>query len=434
MMLMSWQSGWKSVKFSVLVALLIAPCTGHAATKSDQLEEMTPSVRIPVGPLGYMAPSAAYLSLRYALTTVDFIDKDHLLFTYHVNHLLHRLPDENGSDNDQMIHAVVVDIGNGKVTQQADWRMRDRQRYLWALNDGQFLVRQRNSLFLTDEHLQLRPYLTFDTDLEALELSPDRKLMLLEIAKAEPAQPKTAPSTGPSLLGPGSSANDDVQDATEKKLTELLLVRPGDKTVVARSEAKHTVDLPLTDDGFIEQVQGIEPNQWVLRKTNFTGKPKEFGFVRSTCVPTLQPLSETVVLTVHCSANRTLGNKSVTAISTQDGTLWRNEWSDKYVWPDFAYAADGSRFAYESLAMDHPIGAMESFGEQDVKAQPVGVFDTDTGKLELVENASPILSGGHNFALSADGRRFAILRGGEIEIYDLPPVPAVVKKGGKEKK
>lgn len=433
MMLMSWQSGLKSVKLSMLVALLIAPCAVHATTKSDQLQEITPSVRIPVGPLGYVAPSAAYLSLRYALTTVDFIDKDHLLFTYHVNHLLHRLPDENGSDNDQMIHAEVVDIDNGKVTQQADWRMRDRQRYLWALNDGKFLVRQRNSLSLTDEHLQLRPYLTFDTDLEGLEVSPDRKLMLLEIAKAAPPQqPKTAPSTGPSLLGSGSSANDDMQDATEKKLTELLLIRPGDKTVVAKSEAQHTVDLPLTDNGFIEQVQGLEANQWVLRKTYFTGKPKEFGFVRSTCVPTLQPLSQTVVLTLHCSANRTLGNKTVTAISTEDGTLWRDEWSDKYVWPDFAYAVNGTRFAYETLAMDHPIGTLETFGEQDVKSQPVGVFDTETGKLELVENASPILSGGHNFALSADGGRFAILRGGAIEIYDLPPVPAPVKKAKKK--
>jgi hypothetical protein len=41
-----------------------------------------------------------------------------------------------------------------------------------------------------------------------------------------------------------------------------------------------------------------------------------------------------------------------------------------------------------------------------------------------VKDASPVLSAGQNFALSADGRRFAILRNGAIEVYDLPPVLA----------
>jgi hypothetical protein len=42
----------------------------------------------------------------------------------------------------------------------------------------------------------------------------------------------------------------------------------------------------------------------------------------------------------------------------------------------------------------------------------------------MVKKATPILSAGHNYALSADGRRFAILREGAIEVYDLPPVAA----------
>jgi hypothetical protein len=37
---------------------------------------------------------------------------------------------------------------------------------------------------------------------------------------------------------------------------------------------------------------------------------------------------------------------------------------------------------------------------------------------------SPILTAGQNVALSPDGTRFAVLRNGAIEIYDLPPVAA----------
>jgi hypothetical protein len=42
------------------------------------------------------------------------------------------------------------------------------------------------------------------------------------------------------------------------------------------------------------------------------------------------------------------------------------------------------------------------------------------------------LSAGQNFALSADGRRFAILRNGAIEVYDLPPVEAAAPRTGKK--
>jgi hypothetical protein len=35
-----------------------------------------------------------------------------------------------------------------------------------------------------------------------------------------------------------------------------------------------------------------------------------------------------------------------------------------------------------------------------------------------------VLTAGQNVSLSPDGQRFAVLRNGAIEIYDLPPVSA----------
>lgn len=431
MLLMSWQVVFRFQKSGAALAILIACGVASAATKDERAVEPVPAERISMESLGYLAPSPAYLSYRYALTTLDFIDNDHLLFTFHVNRLMPRIPGDPADDDDQMIHAEVVEIKSGKVMEESDWRMHDRQQYLWALNDGRFLVRQRNSLFLTDAKLQLRPYLAFDTDLETLEISPDRKLMLLEAAMG-PA-PQESPRQGPSLLGPGSSANDEPLETTGRRRTELILMRPEDKTVIAKSEIPHLVDPPMADDGFIAVVQGGDPSEWVLRKTYLSGEPKEFGKLRSSCVPSVQVLSETVVLVMDCPASGAPGNHLVMAVSTADSVLWRQQWSDKFIWPDFGYSTDGSRFAYESLEMSREIGTMDSFGEQDVKGQPVGVFDTESGKLALVEDASPILSGGHNFALSADGRRFAILRRGAIEVYDLPPVGAAVKEPGKMK-
>jgi hypothetical protein len=103
--------------------------------------------------------------------------------------------------------------------------------------------------------------------------------------------------------------------------------------------------------------------------------------------------------------------------------LWQDRWQARYIWPTFQFAENGSRFAYSSLEIDHSVGTMDPIGEDDVQAQMVGVFDTATGKLALVKAASPVLSAGHNYALSADGSRFAILREGAIEVYNLPPAP-----------
>lgn len=416
-----------------IVAVVLVASAIARASKSDQPPEIAPTARIALGPLGFIAPSPAYISLRYAMSTLNFIDNNHLLFTFRSHDLMPRIPGDDPTDKDQIIHAEVLEIASGKILQQADWRMHDREQYLWPLNDGKFLVRQRNSLFLADSRLELHPYLTFDTPLQAIEISPNRKLMLIEVQKME-APGKT--STDDALL----FAPDDEQQAIQRrKHTELFVVKPGDRTVIAESEATHAVDMALNDDGFLQALQGKQPNQWVLRKTYFHGNPKEFGTVHSSCMPSMRPLSETVVLAVHCSANRMEGNKVVTAVSTDKGILWIEQWQEKYVWPHFAFSTDGTRFAYESLEMNHDVGLLDGFGEEDVKGQPVGVFDTESGKLELVRDASPILTGGTNYALSDDGRRFAILRDGAIEVYDLPPVPVEtakvekVEKKGKKK-
>jgi hypothetical protein len=47
----------------------------------------------------------------------------------------------------------------------------------------------------------------------------------------------------------------------------------------------------------------------------------------------------------------------------------------------------------------------------------------------MATTASPILTAGQNFALSEDGERLAVLRGGAIEIYKVPSPPATEKPG-----
>jgi hypothetical protein len=200
------------------------------------------------------------------------------------------------------------------------------------------------------------------------------------------------------------------------------MLHPDDRSIVAQSEARRAVDLPLLDDGLLQMLEGTQPNKWVLQKVPFHSDPQIIAEIKSACMPTLVTLSQEVALTVGCSPNN--NDHAVAAVSLHGNLLWENRWQQRYIWPSFDYSQDGSRFAYGSLEMSHSLGMADPFGDGDVVAQMVGVFDTETGKLELVKDATPILSSGQNFTLSADGKRFAIVREGAIEVYDLPPVPA----------
>ncbi|MGC2163337.1 MAG: hypothetical protein WA634_15625 [Silvibacterium sp.] len=414
---------------AALAAVLLLACVARADTKKAAPAPdagPAPVARIAVGPLGFLAPSPAYLNSHLAWASLNFIDDKHLLFTFHVNRLMPRIPDDPAEDDDQMIHADVLEIANGKILQQADWRMHDRGRYLWALKNGEFLVRERNSIFLTDESLELRPYLTFDTDLQAVEISPERGLMLVEVKKLlPPAQDKAEGDSGamvPSLLGP--------QEMNGTR-TEILMLRPGETTVLANGMVRDPLQVPLLDDGYVNVIEGKTAKQWVIKEDLIDKTMHEIGEVRSACTPQMVTLSEDAVLADNCPVNGGDGT-AVTVLSLSGNVLWRDLWQAKYIWPSFDYAVNGSRFAYESVEANRQVGLLDSLGDTDVVAQPVGVFDTETGKLVLVKDASPILSEGQNFALSADGRRFAILRDGAIEVYDLPPVaakePVVEKK------
>jgi hypothetical protein len=400
-------------------AMLLTTCAAQASRDKEKkaltAPAMTPVARIAVAPLGFLPPSPAYLQMRLAWSSLNFIDKDHLLFTFHENRLLHRTPDDTRDDADQMIRADVLDIASGKMQKTAEWRMHDRGRYIWGLRDGQFLVREKNTLYLTNSSLILKPYLGFDTDLQGVEVSPGRTLLMLEIKRVIPATEGNGAGLAPTLLDGGGTK------PIEKTRTEMVLLHPGDRNVLAKAMMRIPKSVPLMEDGVVETLSGDNQKQWVLQKQTVNKVAVKMGRVVSDCAPQVQALSSDVILAVGCPPNGANGN-TVTAMKGRGDVLWQDRWGSRYIWPVFEYAENGSRFAYESLEANRDIGEMDSFGDADIVAQPVGVFDTDTGKLVLVENADPILSEGQNFALSADGRRFAILRNGAIEVYGLPPV------------
>ncbi|MGC2619705.1 MAG: hypothetical protein WA414_11745 [Acidobacteriaceae bacterium] len=363
-----------------------------------------PNTRIDVTPLGYAPPGAFYLTYRLTSASLSFIDDDHLLFTFRVGGLLKRLPSDRDGDDDQQIRAMVLDARTGQVVRQTEWRMHDRSQYLWSFPDGKFLVRMRDTLYLTDASLALKPYVSFDTDLREIQVSPDRRILVVE--RDDP--PKLAQNSA------------EPQEPETRNPVRVEVMSSGSTAATVLRETESPVNVPLVADGILDTLEGNQLASYAVREVPFAGKVRILAQVKSTCQPTLQTVSARVALVVGCY--QASDDRPVVAISTDGKELWREQWDNKYVWGWFTSAQNGSRFAYESIEVARPISVFDELDEDDITAQLVGVYDTESGKLVMVKNVTPVLTAGQNVTLSPDGTRFAVLRNGAIEVYDLPPV------------
>ena len=164
----------------ILLVLWPAGARFWGSSHSKEPAGPGPEERILVAPLGYRPPGPLYMLSGKAFGSLDFIDDQHLLFTFHQPRLMRREEHPGRNDSDQIIHAVTLALPDGTVQASAEWRMHDRSRYLWPLGGGKFLIRQRNSYLVTDGSLKLHPYIEVATPVLETEVSPDGRVLVVE--------------------------------------------------------------------------------------------------------------------------------------------------------------------------------------------------------------------------------------------------------------
>ncbi len=249
------------------------------AAKHEKTESPTPSVRIDTAPLDYHPLSSFYLMSRSSSSSLDFIDNQHLLFTFRVTGLMTRLAECQPEDQDQLIRALVIHLPDGKIERSAEWRMHDRGRYLWALGNGKFMVRQRDTLEFTDAGLELHAFLKSSSPLRLVKLSPDAQSVLVETdleKHTTDEHERLAASAGADgLFGP----SEDVL---------LTILRISDRSVLMRARALSVSDVPIISDGYIETL-AAQGAHWMLRYRPFSGEPTVIGSVESSCEPKERP-------------------------------------------------------------------------------------------------------------------------------------------------
>ncbi len=413
---------------------------------------LAPIASIPVVPLGFTAPSTNYMGTRNTFVSLDFLDEDRVLFTFRVPGLIHRDLRTGQESSERQIRAVVLKLPQGTIEAEALWTVHDRVRYLWPLNDGHFLLRDRSNLFQGDATLILKPFLDFPGPLLWIELDPAQQFLVTNSREPIAAPQKTAEpaadgsSTSGSISGPVSGqlsgpasgpvsspataqatvTTDEDDAATEEGRPELVvrILRRESGEVMLVSRVRSAVHLPINSAGYLENLRSRSMD-WVLNLSYFTGGSKMLGSVETACDPDDEFLSQNEILITGCSSD---GASKLVAMTTEGKTLWIAQAPENQMWPHLTVAPNGSRLAWMTLDTSHAVGTFAPMDSEDVKEQSVTVFDAATGDVAFVSPLSPILDAGGNVALSPSGRRVALLNDGAIQIFDLPPPPALPGK------
>ena len=170
-----------------LSCLLPARAEDESASKSSP----APSISLPLDNFGYR-PKLNSMALRagYTSATISFIDNEHVLLTFSARKLLKRSPEQREGDDDHAVRAEVIQLPDGKVVRETEWRMHDRAPYLWSLGNGKFLLRERGDLYTVDplrgdeKTINKQRIFRSDDDIETIQFSPSHDLLLVETSPA----------------------------------------------------------------------------------------------------------------------------------------------------------------------------------------------------------------------------------------------------------
>jgi hypothetical protein len=378
---------------------------------------LPPAFTIQVGPLGFTAPGAIYLGQRNSLSSLDFLDENRLLFTFRVPGLIHRESFDSDETDERQIRAVVLVLPAGTIEAEALWSVHDRSRYLWMLKDGHFLLRDRDGISLGDAALELKPFLRFPGPLLWLEMDPAQQFLVTN--SREQAGTAAKPGDVSSPESAEASTVVDRQKSSGQPDMVLRILRRDSGQVMLVSHVRSTVHLPINSEGYLESLRanGV---QWLVNLNYFSGGSRILGRVDSTCSPTLDFISQQELLVHTCGSS---GGHKLVAMATNGRRLWEDSPSVAPVWPFVVRSPDGSRLAWETLAVDHPVNASSPIYSEEIRGQLVEVLDAANGKVVLEAPANPALDAGGNVAISPSGRRVAVLNAGAIQVFELPAPP-----------
>ncbi|MBB5345608.1 hypothetical protein HDF10_003602 [Edaphobacter lichenicola] len=387
-----------------------------------------PPLRLPLEPFGFQPLSQQFLLAGSSMLTIHYVDNQHLLLTFSARHLLKRLPDEPEDDMDRTIDAVLLELPSGHVLARTTWRTHDHGQYLWSLGHGHFLLRIRDTLttfaplanLATGQPFAEHPFLsTDDRRIAVIILSSDADLLTIETIKRTPPAPKRkTPLFGPTPVEP----------APEPKVVQINFYRlhvPTEPGAQVRASPAGAVrsrgagSIPVSVAGYLSTVdQGHQ--HYAFDFHSYAGKVDELSPFDSTCPPFPLFVSHSEFIVFGCRTGHTIS--AVGGFNMRGQEMWEQGLFGDFIAPSLVYAPSSGRFALSRVLLHSSAVADQPISADEISAQTVVVYQTDSGKQILRADCTPVERAGQNFALAPDGLSLALIHADAIEIYRLPPL------------
>jgi hypothetical protein len=395
---------------------------------------------IPIAPLGFQALPGRFISTAATNFTLHFVDENHLLFTFTVRRLLPRLPDQQEGDDDRSVRMLLLELPSGKVLAEGDLRTRDRDRYLWPLDHGRFLLRVRSRLTIIEplrslglhgaEHaFDQEKLVEFKRPIGYLNVSPGGELLGIETLPPRKPKAKAVDADAAAFAATQGSDADPELKKPARPPVQISFVRlktenaDGSGKLIAQSAgsvlAPGLITLPTTGEGFLD-IQQAKDKTWVFDFVTHTGKRLELSGYDTSCAPHPFFISRSEFVALGCRG--TTDKVELSYFNLKGDEPWISVLSGTQVSPTVVSAPAAGRFALSRTLVASAIFDAENVTADDMTAQEITVMQNYDGRQLLKVQASPIQRVGQNFDLSPDGDSFAVLRGANIEVYKLPPL------------
>lgn len=389
---------------AALLVLLAGWCIAWARTQD-------PVARIELGPMGYEGLQPDYLMAGSPMLTVDFVDDAHLLVTFEVRRLLKREAKVEPGESDRTVEACLVEISSGRVLARTEWRLHDRAQYLWDLGGGRFLLRIHDELQVfspmqgsPEDAFRLSPFLVTQRHVIAVLLSADRDLLTIESVKRPDA------SAGDIAVNVGADPT-PVQinfyrlktDDADHKLTPISAGAVRTKAAVA---------LPMTTAGYLDILEGGK-STWYFNFDEHAGKVDELLAFDTTCFPRPVFVGHSEFVVFGCKGGDE--RRMFAGFNLRGEEMWQQGFYESYAAPTFSFAPAAGRFALGRTLVAVPMGDDAPLTSSAVNSQEVRVYQAHDGRILFRIDCSPVEPAGHNFDLSPDGMKLAVVR--EVEVH-----------------
>ncbi len=421
-----------SLKLAVpgLMLLLVAAGVPARGAKPN-----LPVVTIPLEPLGFSGIADRFALGPGTLYTLHFVDGTHVLLTWNAHSLMPRLADATPDDDDRTVAALLVELPSGKVLARTQWRTRDHAQYLYSLGSGRFLLRVRSKLTeiepmrrvaAGEEAFKERPFLDSKRPIGYISVSAGGDLLTVETI------PKRRDKSAGAVDVDDSALNEDVAEVLRQAPVEIHFYRlrevQGEKgagpelTAISSGvvASPSLVNVPATSEGYLD-IKRESPSTFDFDFKSHTGKRVELAAFDTSCTPRPYWVSRSEFIAFGCRGQTS--SPELGGFNMKGEFGWLQTFGDTLISPSIVTAPTAGRFALERITTQGGVFVdAENLSKDIVTGQEIEVLQNYDGRVLMKVQASPVQRAGQNFDFSPDGTLLGVVRAGNLEIYQVPPL------------